>query len=85
MDNQYSTMVEVWQWNHFALNYCPNLVQQMKKVVEGHIDLHKTRPSCLLTRLTCLHRIDGIKKIAKNLKLVAKIVNHTRMFTIELY
>jgi hypothetical protein len=38
----------------------------MKKVVEGHTDPHKTPPSCLLTKLTCLHRIDGITKIAKN-------------------
>jgi hypothetical protein len=61
----------------------------MKKVVEGHTDLHKTPPSYLLTRLKCLHRIDGIKEIAKKMKLVAKIVNnknnHTRMFNIELY
>jgi len=64
-------------------------MQQMKKVVEGHNDPHKTPPSCLLTKLTCLHRIDELKKIAKKMKLVAKIVNnennHTKMFTIELY
>jgi hypothetical protein len=38
----------------------------MKKVVEGPIDPHKTPPSCVLTKLTCLHRINGTTKIAKN-------------------
>jgi hypothetical protein len=61
----------------------------MKKMVEGHTNLHKTPPSCLLTKVTCLHKIDGIKKIAKKMKLIAKIVNkknnHTRMFTVEFY
>jgi hypothetical protein len=37
----------------------------MKKVVEGHIDLHKTPPSCVLTKLTCLHRTNGTTKIGK--------------------
>jgi hypothetical protein len=60
----------------------------MKKVVEGHTEPHKTPPSCLLIRLTSLHRIDGVTKIAKKMKMVTKIINnknnHKRMFTVEL-
>jgi hypothetical protein len=61
----------------------------MKKVVEGHIDPHKTPPSCVMTKLTCLHRTNGTTKIAKNNEVGCQNYKqkktHTRIFNVKLY